>query len=48
MMKRLVSLALYNVTTLIYINKIHHSCIPSQKKEYGGIGLQKREMGLRN
>jgi hypothetical protein len=46
--KRSMSLAFYIVITLIYINKIHHDCRPSQIKEYGGIGIHKRERGLRD
>jgi hypothetical protein len=47
MLKGPMSLALYIVITLIYINKIHHDCRPSQTKEYGGLGLHERERGLR-
>jgi hypothetical protein len=34
--KRLVILAFCIVITTIYINKMHHSFIPSQVKECGG------------
>jgi hypothetical protein len=46
--ERSVNLALYIIITLIYINKIHQDCRPSQTKEYGGIGLHKRERGIRD
>jgi hypothetical protein len=46
--KRLVILALCIVITPIYINKIHHTCRPSQMKECGGLGFHERERGLRD
>jgi hypothetical protein len=46
--KRSMSLAFFIVITLIYINKIHHSCRPSQIKECGGLGFHEMERGLRD